>query len=223
MALRKGNVSGGNTPRLVLASASPRRRELLSALGVPFTVNTPDIAEDHLKVHKKAPEEVAEALALSKAQAIRRQMENAIVLGADTLVCHGEDILGKPDTSEEARRMLMALRGRRHKVITGLALIPQDSRIPLVRHVSTTVIMRRYFEAELEEYVASGDPMDKAGAYAVQSPTFRPAAQVDGCYFNVVGLPLCAVVEMLGQLAIQTRPDDQVVSTCQYRSCPFRL
>ncbi len=210
------------TPRLVLASASTRRRQLLSALGLSFTVADPDIEEDHLRTPAKTPEELAEALALSKARAVHRQAEGAMVLGADTLVCLGEKVLGKPGGAEEAGRMLRALRGRRHRVITGLALIPQASDTPLVRHLSTIVTMRRYSEAEVEEYIASGDPLDKAGAYAVQSPTFRPAARVEGCYFNVVGLPICIVAEMLRQGGIQPRPDPRLVSACKYRSCPFR-
>ena len=205
--------------RLVLASASPRRRDILSALGLPFITTAPDIEEDRLRSGAGNPEEVAEALALAKAWSVSKEFNGAMILGADTLVCFSDKVLGKPRGLEEARHMLLALRGRRHKVITALALIPKGPGAPLVRHLSTTVSMRRYSEAEVDQYVSSGEPLDKAGAYAIQSYDFHPAARIDGCYFNVVGLPICTLAEMLRLVGIQPGIDTRKIATCKYQTC----
>ncbi|MFQ5933420.1 MAG: Maf family protein [Dehalococcoidia bacterium] len=205
-----------------MASASPRRREILSALGVPFKVSVPDIDEKKLASNAPGPEALAETLALSKARAVYKSHPDSLVLGADTLVCLEDKVLGKPQGADDARRMLMALRGRSHKVITGLALVPPDPGKPLLRHTSTTVTMRLYSEAEVEDYIASGNPLDKAGAYAVQSAGFHPAERVKGCYWNVVGLPLCLLVDMLSQVEISTEPDTRAVGLCMYQDCPLQ-
>jgi septum formation protein len=193
-----GSSPPPSTPRLVLASASPRRRELLAALGVPFTVRAADVPEE-LSLHAPAPV-LAEELALAKASAVAREEPDALVLGADTIVVLDGRPLGKPASPEEARQMLRALRGRAHEVVTGVAVIARGG-VTRTAHAVTRVVMRCYSDAEMEEYIASGDPFDKAGAYAIQHPGFQPVARVEGCYCNVVGLPLWTVRRLLAEAA----------------------
>ncbi len=206
---------------LILASESPRRRELLKALGVDFQVCPAAIDEEKLRLEVKNPEELAQKLALAKAQAVCDEHPGSVVLGADTLVCLGSRIFGKPADAQEAREMLLALRGRPHRVITGLALITPGAMTPLVAHVSTSVLMRSYSDDEMAAYIASGDPLDKAGAYGTQDVDFHPAAPVNGCYFNVVGLPICATSELLRQVGISPRVDLGVTAACVSHRCPF--
>ncbi len=206
---------------LILASESPRRRELMKALGVDFQVCPAAIDEEKLRREVKTPEELAQKLALAKAQAVCDENPGSVVLGADTLVCLGSRIFGKPADAQEAREMLLALRGRPHRVITGLALITPGAMTPLVAHVGTSVLMRSYSDDEMAAYIASGGPLDKAGAYGVQDVDFHPAAPVNGCYFNVVGLPLCAASEILRQVGIRPRVDLDVTSACVSHRCPF--
>jgi MAF protein len=187
-----------STPHLVLASASPRRRELLTALGVPFTGRAADVPEE-LPPHVPAPV-LAEELALAKARAVAREEPRAVVLAADTIVVLDGRPLGKPADAEEARQMLRALRGRAHEVVTGVAVMAPGG-VARTAHAVTRVVMRCYTDAEMEEYIASGDPFDKAGAYAIQHPVFRPVARVEGCYCNVVGLPLWTVRRLLAEVA----------------------
>ncbi len=205
-------------PRLVLASASPRRRELLAALGTPFTVRAADVPEE-LPPHVPAPA-LAEELALAKARAVARDEPDAVVLAADTIVVLDDRPLGKPEDADEARRMLRALRGRAHEVVTGVAVVaPGD--VVRTAHVLTSVVMRCYSEAEIEAYIASGDPFDKAGAYAIQHPEFRPVGRIDGCYCNVVGLPLWTAYQLLTEVApaLQPQPPDRALARCA--ACPL--
>jgi len=172
---------------LVLASASPRREELLRQLGLPFTVVPSGLPE---APPSGSPAESARALALAKARAVAGRVGAGAVLGADTLVAVAGTILGKPRDADDARRMLRALRGRRHEVITGVALVEAPAGRESSAAVVTGVQMREYGEAEIDAYVASGEPFDKAGGYAVQGVGAALIARVDGCYTNVVGLPL---------------------------------
>lgn len=197
-----------STPPLILASASPRRRELLARLGVPFTVAPADVDEDVGKPGMR-PERVARALARRKAMAVAAQRPGAVVLAADTVVALRGRLLGKPADAAETWAMLRALRGRQHRVITGVALA--TGRRVRVRHVVTTVHMRSYSDDEIAASIAAGTPFDKAGAYAIQDPEFRPVACYKGCYCNVVGLPLAPVIELLVGAGIQvphTEPAD---------------
>lgn len=172
---------------LVLASASPRREELLRQLGLPFTVVPSRLPEEP---PSGSPEESARGLALAKARAVAGRVGTGAVLGADTLVALTGTILGKPRDADDARRMLRALRGRRHEVITGVALVEAPAGRESSAAVVTGVQMRQYGEAEIDAYVASGEPFDKAGGYAVQGLGGALVVRVDGCYTNVVGLPL---------------------------------
>lgn len=179
---------------IVLASGSPRRRQLLALAGAPFTVIVPHIDETPLP--GEDPLAHVRRLSLSKAAEVAaRAGDNALVIAADTIVVYEGVILGKPATSDEAARILRRLRGQTHQVHTALAVRRGDQCASEV--VTTGVRMRAYTDAEIAAYVASGDPMDKAGAYAIQNADFNPVAALDGCYANVVGFPLCRLARML--------------------------
>jgi septum formation protein len=175
---------------LILASASPRRRDLLSTLGVEFRVVVPEIDETPLAGEK--PKAYAERLAEEKACAVD---ENGIIIAADTIVVQNETILGKPADATHAHEMLNALSGKTHEVITGVCV--KSSTHTVVFSVGTEVVFRVLEEAEIEAYIASGEPMDKAGAYAIQGGAAHMVQAINGSYTNVVGLPLCALYESL--------------------------
>ena len=180
---------------LILASSSPRRRELLAKAGFTFEVRAADIDES---LHAgEQPKDYVQRLALEKAQAIAALNPEAVVLGADTTVVLGGEVLGKPADHADAERMLRLLSGRTHQVYTGIAVVKgAEHRI----HVETTdVVFRDLTDEELTTYLASGDAMDKAGAYGIQGYAARWIPRIEGDYFNVVGLPLSAVVQLLGE------------------------
>lgn len=192
--------------RLILASGSPRRRELLSTLGIPFEVIKPDV--DETQRDGEIPFSYVERLSIMKAFAVARKVGAGVpILAADTIVVlgaegHGVDeqgeILGKPEDADEARRMLKRLRGREHLVCTAITVVQWgDTPKESTRRTVTTVTMRDYSDDEIEAYIASGDPFDKAGGYAIQNETFAPVAHIDGDYNNVVGLPLDVVKKSL--------------------------
>ena len=188
-------------PRLVLASGSPRRRELLTELGLEFEVMPSNAPEDPLD--GEAPTEMVRRLSRDKAMTVAGPMGEGFVIGADsTVVLEGRSI-GKPEDEEDARRMLRELRGTQHHVITGLTVINAATGKSLTDHMIADVTMRDFTDKEMEQSIASGTPMDKAGAYAVQDQVFRPATLMGGCYTNVVGLPLCRLLEMLAELGYQ--------------------
>lgn len=182
-------------PRLILASESPRRKELLSVLGLPFEIVPAGLDEQSL-IDGSRPERLARRLARAKAKAISAVHPDAAVLAADTFVVLNGELLGKPSDAADAIAMLRRLRGREHRVITGVALLPPGRR-PMIEHVVTAVKMRAYSDAEIEAYVASGAAADKAGAYAIQDAVFAPVESRQGCYCNVMGLPLWTVRRLL--------------------------
>lgn len=194
--------------RLVLASASPRRRELLTQAGYVF-----DVIPAHIPEDVKAGEDpiaYVTRLAREKAQAVYAQMspdahDPIVVLGADTTVTVDGQILAKPEDAEDAGRMLRMLRGRTHRVITGVALAAA-ARTEVAAEV-TAVRFLTMSDQEIAAYVASGEPMDKAGAYAIQGRAARWIPRIEGCYFNVVGLPLALVSQMLAVQGIETKYD----------------
>jgi septum formation protein len=181
--------------RLVLASASPRRRELLAAAGFTFEVDAADVDETR-RPGENAPE-YAGRVAREKAQAVAARHPNAAVLGADTIVVVDGRVLGKPVDDADARRMLRALSGRAHDVLTAVALIA-DGDI-LTELARTTVWMRPLSDQEINAYVSSGEPRDKAGAYAIQGLASRFVTRIDGEYANVVGLPISMVDGLLAR------------------------
>jgi MAF protein len=196
----------GSSPHvdLILASASPRRRELLTALKLPFRVVVADVDEQVLP--REAPDALTMRLSQTKALTIAGRValeagalstpadwaSEPIVLAADTVVALDGEILNKPDGAAEAAAMLASLRGRTHQVYTGIALAVGVG-IAWCSVVRTQVTMRAYSDDELATYIASGSPFDKAGGYGIQDGDFRPVARIEGCYANVVGLPLCEV------------------------------
>ena len=186
-------------PRLILASASPRREELLCRLGVPFTVIPSELPEE---LPPGPPEASVRALALAKARAVARRLDAGVVLAADTVVVFGVSVFGKPAGADDARRMLRALRGRSHEVITGVALVEAPGRRETTAAVVTGVQMGQYGEVEIDAYLATGEPYDKAGGYAIQGAGGRLVARVDGCYTNVVGLPLTTTRRLLAEWGI---------------------
>jgi septum formation protein len=198
--------------RLILASASPRRRELLGRLGLPFEV-WPSGAEEPLEPGVPAPA-LAAALARMKARHVAGQVRAAggppaVVLGADTLVVVDGRPLGKPASRDEARTVLRTLGGRAHEVVTGLALLGTADGREMAEAVTSRVVMRPYGEPEIDAYVATGEPDDKAGAYAVQGAGGRLVVRVDGCYTNVVGLPLRTTARLLRAFGLTpTDPSD---------------
>jgi septum formation protein len=180
---------------LVLASASPRRRELLKQVGFSFEVHPAHIPEEPRPGEE--PVAYVTRLAREKAQAVYDVLGDprAVVLGADTTVTLDEHILGKPDAAADAARMLRLLSGRTHRVITGVAVVSAEGTEAAAE--VTAVSFRTLSEEEIAAYVATGEPMDKAGAYAIQGRAARWIPRIEGCYFNVVGLPIARVCAML--------------------------
>jgi septum formation protein len=190
-------MSQVKVPHIILASASPRRAELLRSAAIPFTVDVADIAED-LKAGEK-PVEHAERLAREKAEVVANRNPGKIVLGADTIVLVDDQILGKPRDPADAKRMLGLLSGRAHQVITGVAIVFLESEYRKLetRSEKTEVFFDKLTSADIEAYIATREPMDKAGAYAIQGIASRWITKVEGDYANVVGLPVALVWEML--------------------------
>jgi septum formation protein len=194
---------------LVLASASPRRQELLRNAGIPFVVQPTDIPE--VPQQGEAPRAFAERMAREKALAVFRQRPDDFVFGADTIVVVEAQILGKPRDGADAARMLRLLSGRRHQVTTGVCLVgPQlrtesrklETGFEDVRSETTLVTMDALTDDDIHSYISSGEPMGKAGAYAIQGRASRWISRIEGDYFNVVGLPISLVYKMLRERSV---------------------
>ena len=182
--------------RLVLASASPRRRELLRAAGFDFDVRPSAVQENRRE--SESGEEFALRVAQEKALDVAASYEpDTLVLGADTVVIVNGQTLGKPTGPDDAARMLRLLSGVTHRVITGLCLVHAPDRIEGLKSSTTLVTLRRLDEQEIQAYVASGEPLDKAGAYGIQGLASKFVTRIEGCYFNVVGLPVALLYETL--------------------------
>ncbi|MDX1994126.1 MAG: Maf family protein [bacterium] len=213
-------------PRFILASGSPRRRKLIASLGIDFEVIKPDIDEEQRTGESNLA--YVTRLCQEKAQAVLNRLEagtTAAVLAADTIVVLAADtigvlpgdrpvgipttdltriqlsgqLLGKPRDAADARAMLHRLRNRAHTVCTAFTL-QNTAPVRITHYVTTAVHMRDYTDAEIEAYIATGDPFDKAGSYAIQHPGFAPVARIEGCYNNVIGLPLCEVKRALAAI-----------------------
>lgn len=194
---------------LILASQSPRRRALLAGLGLTFTIDAADVDETPLPGEQ--PDALVCRLCRVKAQAVAERHPAAIILAADTLVALDGALLGKPADPAEAVAMLRALRGRTHQVYTAVCVATNDTLIS--RLSISDVIMRPYSDAEIAAYVDTGDPLDKAGAYAIQHPFFSPVASWDGCYASIMGLPLRLVKAMLAEVGAPAPGD--VIPVCR--------
>jgi len=244
-------MSKMSKPHLLLASQSPRRRELLALLGIPFEVTASNVTE----VPRADESPVALAIRLSQAKAraacseaspqpsLRRlriasaaeqfpmdkdasgfksthkpsQGFDAIIIACDTVVALDGEMLGKPRNAAEATAMLRRLRGRRHTVHSAVTMLETTTGHTLTDVAETQVVMRAYTDAEMAAYVASGDPLDKAGAYAIQHSGFRPVAELRGCYANVMGLPLCHLIRCLRVWEVE--PLQDVPTVCQAHTC----
>ncbi len=193
--------------RLILASSSPRRQELIRLLGLAVPIEIQSSDADETVPSDWTPDRIVEQLALRKAHAVRSlQLDGsaaAVVLGADTIVVQDGQVLGKPQDAADAIGMLERLQGRSHDVYSGIALVDTNGR-ELAKHAVTRVYMRSLDPARIERYVASGEPLDKAGAYGIQGAAAAFVERIDGCYFNVVGLPVSLAADMLQQFGMDT-------------------
>ena len=185
---------------IVLASASPRRMALLEQLGLNFTVDA--AAWEDEAIVGSEPHQIARQISLKKAQSVSGKHPNAIIIAADTFGVIDGQILGKPHSEDEARTMLQTISGRRHAVITGFTVTDTRTGKTVSNSVETAVDIKRLTEGEIETYLKSGEPLDKAGAYAIQGLGAAIVERIEGDYFNVVGLPLCALSETLKEFGI---------------------
>jgi len=183
------------TKRIILASNSPRRRELLSSVGIVFDVIPANV--DESVIGGETPSEHTERLSLEKAREVAKAHPDAFVIGADSVVVLNGRIMGKPRDAKDAREMLQSLSGRTHSVITGYSVVAKDAGVEVSDYVETRVTMKELKGEEIAAYVATSEPMDKAGAYAIQGYASSMVREINGSYSNVVGLPVSEVVEML--------------------------
>ena len=184
--------------KLVLASASPRRRQLLEQIGLTFRVMPSGVDEDDIVHHD--PLANVQAIARRKAHDVTSKVEGGIVIGADTQILADGEVFGKPEDAADAVRMLSKLNGRTHRVITGVALVDAETGSEETWVETTLVTFRELSEDDIHAYVETGEPMGKAGAYGIQGRAAAFVERIEGCYFNVVGLPLAKLVQKLKKL-----------------------
>ena len=190
-------------PEIILASVSPRRAALLEQVGVPFRTLPSSLGEDgETQLAGEGAEACARRLALAKARDVARPLSHGLVIGADTVVTCDGRLLGKPRDADEAQAFLLSLAGRTHRVITGVAVVEAATGRAEVDAAVTEVTMRPFDAAEAAQYVATGEPMDKAGAYGIQGRGALLVARVSGDYFNVVGLPLVLLAGLLRRFGV---------------------
>jgi len=188
------------TPRIILASSSPRRKELLTQIGLSVTVSPADVDESILP--GEAPEAYAIRVALAKASISAQRAGEGVIIAADTIVVIGDSILGKPADAHDAKRMLAMLSGKEHRVVTDLAVMDATTAKSVTRTSVTKVWFRDLSEREITAYVATGEPLDKAGAYGIQERGALLVERIEGCYSNVVGLPLSLLGELLREFDV---------------------
>lgn len=186
--------------KIVLASTSPRRKQLLKQLGLDFTI-APSNVEEKLNPRLK-PRHQVEELALQKAKAVADKFEDAIIIGADTLVTFNDEVIGKPKDVQDAKRMLKKLRGRQHAIVTGFALIDTATGRTILKSIETKVWFRKISPEEIAAYVEKEKPLDKAGAYAIQDLGALFVEKIEGDYFGAVGLPLFLLARELKKLGV---------------------
>ena len=182
-------------PKLILASSSPRRSELLASLGLEFSIVPSTVPEP--AYNGETPADYGKKLAMAKATSVALEVPEGLVIGADTIVVLDGQVLGKPQDPAEAREMLTRLSGQTHTVYTGIAVVDAKTREIAAETVETQVTFRSLSKEEIDDYVASGEPLDKAGAYGIQRLGGLLVSRINGCYFNVVGLPLSALDRLL--------------------------
>ena len=192
-------------PSIILASTSPRRRELVTVYGLTFQFTSADI--DETPRTNEAPDALVRRLSHAKAELGARAFPDAIVVGSDTIVAIDDTILGKPKDADDATRMLTLLRGRPHAVYSGVTVLRGAQALTQV--ATTTVHMRNYSDQEIAAFVATGEPLDKAAAYAIQNGKFKPVEYMEGCFANVMGLPLCHLYRALNTFGVTNQPPDR--------------
>ncbi|MBN1935223.1 MAG: septum formation protein Maf [Anaerolineae bacterium] len=198
-------------PTLILASGSPRRRDFIGLLDIPFQIHIADI--DESRRAGESPTDLVTRLSREKAQAVTRRFPQATIIGADTIVVLEDDILGKPVDADHAADMLRRLRDCAHHVYSGVTVCANAGNRHLTAVSDSLVWMRPYSDAELAAYIASSDPLDKAGAYGIQHAGFHPVSRLKGCFASVMGLPLCHLVDLLEQMEFSISID--VPTACQ--------
>ena len=186
--------------KIILASASPRRKDILKITGLNFSVCAGDYEEDLNRSLR--PRELARFLSRKKAGAVAHKFKNAIIIAADTFIVFKNRLLGKPHTDKEAEEMLRMLNGKAHSVVTGFTIMDTGSNKRLSRSVETKVYFKKLNKKEIKAYVGSKEPIDKAGAYAIQGLGAVFVDKIDGDFFNVMGLPLCALTESLKKFGV---------------------
>lgn len=193
-------VNMRKTMRIILASASPRRKEILGKTGLKFTVDVSEYEEDMSL--GMPPHQLARFLSSEKAKTVAIKYRNALVIAADTFIVFKGGLLGKPHTEKEAKRMLTLLNGKAHSVITGFTIIDTNTKKKLSRSVETRVYFKKMTVQEIESYVRTGEPLDKAGAYAIQDLGAVIVKKIEGDYFNIMGLPLRSVTDTLKKFGV---------------------
>jgi septum formation protein len=198
---------------IILASSSPRRKELLAQTGLTFKVDPSDCAED---LHNGLPpESLAKTNSIHKAALVAAKYPDAIVIAADTFGVIRGNIIGKPETAADAVKMLRSLSGKSHRVITGLTVIDSARHKMITRVVETRVYIKKMTKAEIENYVATGEPLDKAGAYAIQGLGAMIVEKITGDYYNVVGLPLYTLAAVLREFGVEVLSHESGERDCR--------
>ena len=186
--------------KIILASASPRRKELLEKIGLKFDVEPSDDEEDITS--EIEPQKLVQQIAIKKAESVAVRYKDAIIIAADTIGVIGNKVIGKPHTANEARKMLKEISGKSHSVITGFTVLDTATNKILSRTVNTEVYIKKLTKQEIDAYVKTGEPLDKAGAYAIQGLGAVIVEKIEGDYYNVMGLPLNALTEALNEFGI---------------------
>lgn len=186
--------------KIILASGSPRRKQILEQVGLNFTVEVSDYEEK--SIPGVSPSEFVETLSLEKANVVAKNHNDAIIIGADTIVVLDNQILGKPKTKQDAREMLKKLSGNTHSVFTGFTIIDTVNKRTITNHVETKIRFKNLSEEEIRAYIETGEPMDKAGAYGVQDKGALFVEHIEGDYSSVMGLPIVKIFEILKELGI---------------------
>jgi len=207
--------------KLVLASSSPRRQNLIDALNPKFTIVDPASNESPREI-SETPEEYVLRLSHTKALSVANNIPNSMILGADTTVVFKNQVLNKPEDSIEAKKMLKSLRGKIHVVITGITVLDSKSNRYLSMSKSTSVTMREYDNSEIDAYIEHGNPFDKAGSYAIQDTSFKPVHKIEGCYLNVVGLPICEIPPIMSELGTTIHIKPNWIGLAQCYNCPLK-
>ena len=186
--------------RIILASASPRRKELLEKIGLKFEVDASNCVEEVDPALE--PDELTRRISLTKAKSVAPRYKDALIIAADTIGVIGKKLLGKPHTADEARKMLAQISGKSHEVITGFTVLDTTTNKVFSGTVNTKVYIKKLTTQEIDAYVQTGEPMDKAGAYGIQGLGAVIVEKIEGDYYNVVGLPLNALAEVLKEFGI---------------------